>query len=506
MGKVKSAIITALLVAAIVVLSLFAVISCDVPGTNGVRRYNSFISNIRLGGDLSGEAYTLLYPEGVISVADYNLVVEDEDESNKDKRDEYINGYVRHEGVYVESDKHNQEFAESILADAEILNKRFGEKGYSGYSVTVEDGYVIRVSVPTNFTYAAYKYNDAAHSYNDASGRSDALTAIGNTVQLLTYSGELSLRDGAEYETSNSILSIKEDFATYFDNISYYRMGGTRAVKLDLSKEGFDKLNEVLTLSSDSDSSAYIYVGENNMQLTLTMGTALENRTLLFTPSTVDANDYAIVLSSVIKGDVLTNSYNTDTAGSGTVIVAATPAFGEYAAIYVLVAMLLVLAAGITASVVKYKKLGLVSTIMSFIYALVIVCALMLLEIQLTIGGAITAVLGYALLTFTNIRVFEAVRGETLSGRTLQASVKTGYKKTLFTVLDLHIVLVVVSAIIALVCKGELAACGLILFIAVICSYILYWFTRFMWFVISSLVKDKFKFCGFKREVLDDED
>ena len=175
-------------------------------------------------------------------------------------------------------------------------------------------------------------------------------------------------------------------------------------------------------------------------------------------------------------------------------------------AIYVLVALLLVLVAGIVASVVKYKKLGLVNVIMSVIYALVIVCALLLIEIQLTVGGAVTIVLGYALLTFTNFRVFEAVRGETLAGRTLQASVKTGYKKTLFSVLDLHAILVVVSAIIALVCKGELAACGLILFVAVLASYILYWFTRFMWFVISSPVKDKFKFCGFKREVLEDED
>ncbi len=68
MGKVKSAIITALLLAAILVLSLFATISCDVPGTNNVSRYNSFISSINLGSDLTGEAYALLYPEGVISV------------------------------------------------------------------------------------------------------------------------------------------------------------------------------------------------------------------------------------------------------------------------------------------------------------------------------------------------------------------------------------------------------------------------------------------------------
>ena len=132
--------------------------------------------------------------------------------------------------------------------------------------------------------------------------------------------------------------------------------------------------------------------------------------------------------------------------------------------------------------------------------------SLLLLEIQLTVAGAFMATLGLALLTFTNIKVFERIRKETLTGRTIQASVKDGYKKTLLSVLDLHALLLVAAILVALVCVGELAACGFIFFIATIASYVLYWFTRFMWYVISSPVKDKFKFCGFSREVYDDED
>ena len=102
--------------------------------------------------------------------------------------------------------------------------------------------------------------------------------------------------------------------------------------------------------------------------------------------------------------------------------------------------------------------------------------------------------------------MFETVRRETQAGRTVQASVKLGYKKTLAGVLDLHILLVLASLILSLVGVGELAACGLIFFIGSLASYILYWFTRFMWYVISSPVKDKFKFGGFAREEDDDED
>ena len=70
MGKVKSAIITTLLIVAIVVLTVFSTVSFNY--ANGVKRYNSILSSISLGSDLTGEAYAVLYPEGVISTEDYN--------------------------------------------------------------------------------------------------------------------------------------------------------------------------------------------------------------------------------------------------------------------------------------------------------------------------------------------------------------------------------------------------------------------------------------------------
>ena len=102
MGKVKSSIITSILVIAVVVLTFFATVSFNLIGSNGVKRYNSFLSSIHLGSDLTGEAYTLLYPEGVISSARYNLVVNDSDSGEKD---EYQKTYDKHVGIYVNKDK-----------------------------------------------------------------------------------------------------------------------------------------------------------------------------------------------------------------------------------------------------------------------------------------------------------------------------------------------------------------------------------------------------------------
>ena len=119
MGKVKSAIITALLIAAMLTLSLFAVISCNVPGTNGVSRYNSFLSSIHLGSELSGEAYALLYPEGVITVTDYNLVALN---GTDEEKEEYEDKYTLCDGVYVENEKleNKEEFIASKIGRAHV--------------------------------------------------------------------------------------------------------------------------------------------------------------------------------------------------------------------------------------------------------------------------------------------------------------------------------------------------------------------------------------------------
>lgn len=497
MGKIKSAIITAILVAAIVVLGLFATISCTVPGSNGVKRYNSFISSIRLGSDLTGEAYTILYPDGVLSAADYTFGIPDDE----DKRQEYIDQYVQYGNVYINKDvlDDEQTFIDNVKADAEILASRLGGKGYSGYSVSVQDDFTIKLSVPTNFTYAEYKQYDA-------SSRSTETTYISQTIQYLTYSGELTLRN-TEVGKANFdyiLTPITADITTYFKSVTKYARGGSYALKIKLTDAGRTLFKEISTSVSaaTSDTAIGFYVGDTQL-LSLTCSEVIDSNSFYITVSdeTV-AQDYAIVLNSVANGDTLTYDYNTS---SDLQMVYATSALGENAAIYLGIAILALIVAAIVYSIIRYEKLGMVNALMILVYVLAIIIALMLLEIQLTLAGVFTAILGLALLCGSNFALFEAVRKETKKGKTMPSAIKSGYKSVLATILDLHIILVIVSLMLALICVGEIAACGLIFFIASIASYVLYWFTRFMWYVISSPVKNKFAFCGFTREVAFDD-
>ena len=500
MGKVKSAIITALLVAAILTLALFATISCNLPG--GVERYNSFVSKISLGGDLTGYATTVLYPEGVRSDADYNGVVGDTEENNSKKREDYLNKYVQKGSLWVDKEKLGDDdgkaFAESVQKDAKIISDRLSRKGYTGYSVTVSDGYAVKISVPAGFSYAVMKNYDNTE-------RNAALSAIGHTISYLSLGGELSLRNSSTYEGSASVLlTIGEKLGDYVKSASVHSLGGNHALKIELTDEGLARINAALTKEGASGS-AYIFIGETGLGLTFTMGTALTEKTLYFQADKGYSEDYAIAIDSVAKGQLITNKYNDAKSGSISSLAASTPEFGKNAAIWLGAAVLVIIAAAIIYSIIRYRLLGIVNSIMIAAYSVALATAMLLTGVQVTIAGVLNAILGLAVLCASNFYVFENVRYETTVGRTIQSSVKLGYKKSLFGVLDVHIVLIIASAIMALVGVGELAACGLIFLIGVLASYVLHWLTRFMWYVLSSPVRNKFRFCGFERKVEDDE-
>ena len=292
----------------------------------------------------------------------------------------------------------------------------------------------------------------------------------------------------------------------YIKSVDSFSRGGNYAVEINLTKEGQTLFSQISAKVSEAsnDKNIRFFIGDHQL-LELPLSETITGDTFyISTSNKIMAENYAIALDSCINGDNLSLYYGADDSNNLEIVYLGA-SLGNYSAIYLFCALLIIIVALIAYSCVRYKLLGLVNAIVILMYSLTIIVALLLIEIPLTIAGAFFAVAGLMLLCGANFALFEKVRGETLKGKTMQSAVKSGYKSLLKGILELHIVLVAVSLIIALVCVGEVAACGLIFFIASIASYILYWFTRFMWFVLSSTVRDKFKFCGFKREEIEDD-
>ena len=525
MGKIKSAVITAIVALATLALFLFGVVSCALPG--GVNRYNSILAGIHLGSELSGDAYAVLLPDGVISAEEYEFTVA---EDSGDKAAEYREDYTAAPGgaYYVKNtvlDGYAEDgsadtaaertaafdaLEKDVQADASILAKRFADRNLTSYSVGVLDGFAIRVAVPTNFSYASY-------SGSDTTSRSSDLNVASAAISYLTLGGELTLRNN-EYGTrdevsaaqqaagsstvTRNIISASLNVEDLFESASYYAMGGSYAVKVNLTEAGAEELSRVSAIIADteqvSDQSIKFYVGETSV-IQLTCDTQLtESSFYIGVNDAATARNYASLLNSVATGNPLAFEYC-----YGEVIYTTT-AGGANTAMFLAISALIALVVVMAFSVACYKKLGLMFSLMALLFSSLMIAIVYLVGTTLTIAGVFTSFMCLALFAGSNFFSFEQIRKESKAGRTIQASVKLGYKKTLTGILDTHIVLLIISIILALVCTGEAAACGMILLIGTLASYILHWFTRFMWYVTMTPARDKYKFCGFKREAIED--
>ncbi|MGN0806863.1 MAG: hypothetical protein ACI4MN_00250 [Candidatus Coproplasma sp.] len=528
MGKTKSIVITVLLAIVMAVASFFALVSID---NGSTRVYNSILSNISLGADFTGYAYTTVCPEGVITQADYDGLVDaytNADDEEKAKMDDPAI-YVQSGNYYVNTEEYSDidELKALVAADAKIVNARFGEKGYSSYSVAVEDGLAIKVSVPTYFTSAQYKLN-ADGEYYDADGREERISAAKDALSKLTLGGELTLRTsdtsisttdsdgnsstydmtkyGADELVGKALVDdaktyslSKEDVAPYFKSVTGGQVGSTPVLTFNFTSEGREKIKEISTLVvSSSSQTLYFFIGED-LLLSFNCTSVIESGSLSLQTSDAEmARNIAITMDSAVKGNALSLKYSD-------VSVSTQQSNVSLAAILALVACLLLLVGLATLLIIKYKKLGAVTATIAVLMAIVLAYALQLLSITVTFAVLFTCAITIALFAVSCAVVFAEVKRLTLTGRTIQASIVEAYKNVLMTVTDIHIVLVVVSILLATVAVGEVAACGFIALVGVVASYVLYWFTRFMWYVTSSPEKDKFKFAGLKRVVYEDD-
>ncbi|MCD8039917.1 MAG: hypothetical protein LUF82_00165 [Clostridia bacterium] len=506
MGKVKATIITVIVTLIVITLLGFTVISCPLPG--GVERYNSILSNLHLGSEFTGDAYTTLLPDGVVTAEQYTLSMPD---SDSDDYAEYIDKYTQLSSSYyietevledISSDTEEaiSQLKSDVQSDAEILSKRFGSMEYSSYSVSVVDGVAIKVAVPTNFTYAAYAGND-----ND-SYTSD-LSVASTTISYLSLGGELTLRntdstiDGIgrldeDYGSTGTLLNVRANVSDYFKSITAYSSGGSYAIKIKLTSEGEDRLYKISQkVANSEDTYIRFYVGTTNV-INLTCESTIDDSTFYIQVDDYQtAKNYAALLNSVISGDTLSTEYSFNEVTSGT------SAYGSNTAILTAIAVLVILIGIAAYSIIRYKKLGLVLTLMMVAFLLVPIVAMFFLETQLSATGLFTLLLCLAVFAGSNYWSYEAIKKEVSVGRTVQNSVKTGYKKTVAGILDLHLVLLIVGILLTFIAVGEASACGVILIICSIASYCLHWFGRFMWYVTMSFARsesDKRRFFGVK--------
>ena len=515
MGKKKSVVLMVLLTVVIVVLcALVAFPAFSVPGT--VDKWNPVVLQYDLGADLGGGYYAYHYPEGVISETEYEenasalkdamdsaQASEDTDAYNKAKAeyDEYVESYSQFLGLYLSTDPElgivdeegnpTQEYYEEFQKTANEIRARYAKKGYSDYRVSVVDAFALRVELPKSEVNA------------------------GSIMATLSLTGDMTIEKGGEVvdelkaegaKASDLIksVSIGTRYKTAYLKIKFTDAGKSliSRVKGELSESSSASSEEATTLDIKigDETVAQIYkdsVMDNNREARILAVDAqnkayVETFEILF-ESVLENGGFDIDFQSVATSDIRTFK----------------PVYGEKVLTLLYIALAVVIVALLVLPIVfmgRYGVVGLYSTLSYFIVTTICFAFITKGVFEITLGSMLIFLLGLVLINALHAFVYSAVKKEFSLGKTVESSVKGGYKKTLWTIVDIYAVLVL-GALAFLVGAAGMHTLALQALICLItgafCS--LLW-ARAINFIFLSASKNKFKYFRFVREDDDDDE
>lgn len=501
MGKKKSVALIILVTVVLVGLLFLSVTPSFYVST--AQKFNSLLSIVDFGTDLGGGYYTVYYPEGVISRSEYDMLVEEYEETKatpetSDDVDNPAEHYFRKGGVYLSETVCDAEGNVTETFQAEFdsafnaLKVRFEDKNFADYSIKKQDDYTIRAEVPYTDESASTLFESFAYSGNLIFSDTDTSTTKKNVL----------MSGNAEYIKDASVANAGED--GYAVAINFTKAG--RAKFAEITADLVEAASSDSSSSSSSSSSAtiYMYVG-TELLMQASLSNALDQDTVYISGSystRESAETIACVINSTLDENNVFN-IKLDTSD----IYEFAPTMGEHAALAAAIAIGVLVLAMLIFSLVRYKGMGLAHVYGFLTYALVLILCISLIDgIVVNAGGLLAIILSAAIMTSFNWYAFANIRSEFAGGKTLTASIKAGYKKSLALTIDVHIVLVVLSAILYFISLGTVQYMSLIFLLgSVISAACTLAITRFYLYMFLAQPKNKIAFCNFKREETEDE-
>lgn len=508
MGKKKSVVLMVLITIVMVALCvLTAFPSFTVPGTEGIKIWNPAIMQFDLGIDLGadyaantnvgGGYYAYYYPEGVIPEADYQTnvrLLEGEDLTD------YQEKYFRHGGLYLSTDPEDgildsenneyfvtDEFKAAFDAATKEIGARFAKKGYEDFLVTRVDDYALRIELPAS----------------QNSKNVTAATAAQQALRVFGMTGEMTFQQGGSV-----VDAMKDEEVTIQDIVKSIKVKTQydyAYLEIKFTKAGISMLNAYKTAAaSDTSATLDIAIGD---EVLLNLSTShIDGNVIKYTMAENVDKHYvetiAILFNSVYDNGGFDISFNCGDISSFS------PVYNGNSLYFVFGAVLLILVAFIVFAIVKYGRFGVVTAYANVTYLLIAALCFAFVSqgvFVVTLGSLLTFLVGLALMNMLQYHIYNAIKAEFVLGKTIASSVKGGYKKTIWNVVDVYAVLTLAALALLIGCAG-LQTFALQTLICVLggafCN--LAW-ARFLNFTLLSASKNKFKYFRFVREDDDDE-
>lgn len=343
-----------------------------------------------------------------------------------------------------------------------IIETRLSDKGYTEAVISVQDGDKIRVEIPQ-------------------------VDDDGEVLQIIGQTGELTFKDSAGTVWLNGEEHIKSAYVGMEDS--------NYVVVLNFTTKGQVKFAEATKYIYNSldDKKLYIYLGDSLVQSPTVQG-ELNQASAQITgyESYEDAQNIASVIDSgklPIKYTVTESRSISSKLGNNAVTNSAIMGAIGLAVICVLM-------------LVRYRGMGLASVYSLIIYVLLYIVFLAIIpSVQLTLPGIAGILLSIGMAVDANIVIFERIREEYANDRTIEASIKQGFKHALVTVLDSNITTILAAIVLWIICPGTIKGFAITLLIGIVLSlFAALLVTRWMLKLLRPLAKNEAAFLNLKKE------
>ena len=506
MGKKKSVVLMVLLTIVIVALCAITLFPAfTIPG--GVKKWNPVTLQYDLGTDLGGGYYAYYYPEGVITETEYQ---DNLSQKEGEAYDEYVGEYIRYGGFYVSTDSDlglldtqggmlalSQSFKDDFAKAVEIINARFEKKEYSDYRVSVVDEVAVRVEIPAS----EYDTNNTM------------VDRVSSTLSSFNNLGEVTIKKGEDLVTEMVNGAKASDL---IKNVSVATRYKNAYLKITLTPEGKEMIKGVkeelsnAPQSSSEDTSSLtklgIFVGDLEIATVYKDSVTDSNEIRVLAVQNV-YKDY-VETAQILLSSALELEETIDVEFSISPVRTFDAVYGENTLTLVYVALGILLLAVLVLPIVFMNRFGVVSAYTTLSYLIITAMCFAFIDkavFEITLGSVLVFVAGLVLVNVIQKSIYNAIKGEFQLGKTVESSVKMGYKKTLFGIVDIYAVLLL-AGLAALIGVAGVYTFALQMIICVVTGA----FCNLLWarainYTLLSASKDKYKYFRFVREDDDDE-
>lgn len=328
--------------------------------------------------------------------------------------------------VYEAQDEGQSDFASLLSGTMAVLRNRLTNQGFTEATVTQQGTNRIRIEIP------------------DVDDPNEILNIIGQPAHLefKTADGETIMDGSAVVSAEMGYLdgqpvvqfTLNDEGATAFATATAENIGSTISIELDGEVISAPTVNQAIT-----GGQGYIegnFTAESAQQLAM----LIQSGALPLDIEQIEVR----TISATLGEDALSTSMTAAVIG----------------VLLVIVFMLVI-----------YRLPGVMASLALLIYILIDLFLLAVIPgVQLTLPGIAGIVLSIGMAVDANVIIFERMKEEMRAGKTVRASVESGFKRAFSAILDSNITTIIAGLVLMIFGAGTIKGFAITLTIGVVCS------------------------------------